>query len=56
MNPGWPKRIVCGQGWVTFQNAHKTGFSDSEIRTRFWPGTESGENVPGGPVRPRFHK
>jgi hypothetical protein len=31
MNPDWPKRIVSGHGWVTFQNARETGLAESQI-------------------------
>ena len=32
--PAWPKRIVFGRGWVTLQNAQKTGFSGDKFRRR----------------------
>ena len=32
MSLPWPKRIIYGQGWVTFRSAHKTGFSEGKIR------------------------
>ena len=47
MNPTWPKRIDSGHGWVTLQNAQKTGLFQGKIRQRFWSGTKAGENVPG---------
>ena len=34
----------------------KRGSAKGKIRTRFWPGTKAGENVPGGPVCPRVHR
>jgi hypothetical protein len=37
----WPKRIGGGHGWVRYRDAQKTGFSKREMRTRFWPGTET---------------
>jgi hypothetical protein len=32
MNPAWPKRIICGQAWVTFRNARQPGLSEGKIR------------------------
>ncbi len=54
MASAWPKRIDCGHGGVTFRNGRKTGTSEGKIRTRFWPGTQTGENVAGGPICPGF--
>ena len=31
MNPAWPKRIICGHGWVTFRNGRQTGISKGKI-------------------------
>ena len=31
MNLAWPKRIVCGHGWVTLRNARQTGLSKGKI-------------------------
>ena len=54
MSPAWPKRILCGHGWVTLRNAHKTGLSKDKIGQRFWPVTETVENVPGRVCMPAF--
>ena len=37
INPAWPKRIVSGHSPLLCGNAHKTGFSRSEIQQGFWP-------------------
>ena len=36
--------------------AVKRAFSKGKLRTPFWPATETGENVAGWPVRPRFYE
>ena len=54
--PYWPKRIDFGRDELTFENGRKTGLSERKIRSRFWPGTKTGENVAGGPLCPRLHQ
>jgi transposase len=56
MIPTPPRRIDCGHGWVTLRNGCQTGLCEGKIRPRFWPATETGENVPRRTVRPSFHK
>src|SRR5580658_1806902 len=51
-SPAWPERIDCGQGGVTYQNAHKAGFLESRIRPRFWPGTEPVKKCSGQDCMP----
>jgi hypothetical protein len=38
------------------ENCRKTGLSEAEIRSRFWPAIKTAENLPGGLVRPCFHQ
>lgn len=55
MIQSWLKRTYWGRAEQIVRNADETGLSESEIGTRFWPGTEQDENVPGWsvlPVRP----
>src|SRR5271165_6878050 len=46
----------CGHAWATLRNGRQTAFPEPRIGRRFWPGTETGENVAGWPVRPRFYQ
>jgi putative DNA-invertase from lambdoid prophage Rac len=55
MHPAWPERIDCGQADGTSRSGRQTGLSEREIAKGFWPGTETGENVSGGPVCPRLY-
>jgi hypothetical protein len=48
--------IDCGQASVTFRNGRQTAFPVCRIGRRFWPAAQAAEDVPGGPVCPRFHE
>src|ERR1017187_10457201 len=56
LNPAWPKRIVFGHAGATFRNGRQTGIREGKIAEGFWPGTETGENVPRRPLRPRLYE
>src|ERR1017187_4999303 len=56
LNPAWPKRIVFGHAGATFRNGRQTGIPEGKIAEGFWPGTETGENVPRRPLRPRLYE
>src|ERR1035441_9305674 len=56
LNPAWPKRIVFGRAGATFRNGRQTGIREGKIAEGFWPGTETGENVPRRPLRPRLYE
>src|ERR1035438_5131082 len=56
MSPSWPKRIVFGHAGATSPNGRQTGIREAEIAKGFWPGTETGENVPRRPLCPRLYE
>src|SRR5664279_4847505 len=54
--PAWPQRIVFGQAGGRQRSVRQTAIREGEIAKGFRPGTETGENVPCRPLRPRFHQ
>jgi hypothetical protein len=48
----WQAAVELAQQYGIYPVAHPLRLG---IQTSFWPGTQGSENVPGGPLRPRFH-